>query len=258
MLSKRINFYNEYEESLSGIIQIPDIDEKFPAVIICHDFNENKDRELMFDLGTQLAHFRFVTLRFDFLHHGESEGQAGKTTVTQQIEDLKAAIDFLSELEQVDPEKIAVIGHGLGGIISMLAAKQDERIKALITIGTRSHLQEFFDSYFRPEEQAQWQKDGFFEFHHGIKLHHDMLKDSEDHDVEEALKELKIPILAVNGTNDKRTPDANARTIYLLAEKSPIKNLEIVEAADHSFTGDHRQPMIEVCADWLVRMFQNL
>lgn len=245
---QKISFQNEEGQTFSAHLNIPAEEGKYPAVIILHDFRENKDREFLFDIAGFLNAWNICALRFDFLGHGESEGNFEFTTVSDMIDDVKAAIDFLETIPQVDSEKIALVGHGLGGMVSVIYAPADERVKALVLAGVRSHIEGFLKSHYSENEILEWKTIGF---HHAFdhKIRKNFLEDLENHDVLESMKKVKCPVFIITGTNDKRTPFENARELYLSC--NAMKNLDIVEGADHNFTGDYRQYFLETAAAWL-------
>lgn len=245
---KRVSFQNDEGESFSGSLDIPSETGKYPAAIILHDFRENKDREFLFDIASFLSSWRICALRFDFLGHGESEGNFEFMTLSDMIEDVKAGIDFMETVEQVDSENIALIGHGLGGIIAAIYAAADERVKALVLVAVRSHIMDFLKSYYSENEISEWKNIGV---HHAFdhKLRKGFLEDLENHDILERMSKVKCPVFIISGTNDKRTPFENSRELYMSCNS--MKNMDLVEGADHNFTGSHRQYFLETVAAWL-------
>ncbi len=246
MIQQEVTFTNEDEQPLSGFIRIPDEDGEYPTVIVCHGFMQTKDRELYMDIANMLSYQQFVTLRFDFLHHGGSHGETTQASLTQMIKDIKTAIDYLEELPQVDKNRIVLIGHDLGGMAALLL--KDKRVKAICTIASRTSTEGFMDSYFDEYEIREWKKHLYYDCHE-VRLGIAFLNDIYKHDVLEAVGSKHIPLLFINGTNDKRTPFDEAKRLFY---HSKIKQLELVDGADHSFTErEHRMGIIEVINNWL-------
>lgn len=246
MIQDHVTFPNEHEQELSGFIRIPDEDGKYPVVIVCHGFMQTKDRELYMDIANLLSYQQFITLRFDFLHHGESHGETVQASLTQMIEDIKDAIDFIEKIPQADKDRIAIIGHDLGGMAALLL--KDPRVKALCTIASRTSTTTFMNSYFDEYEIKEWKRDLYYDCQE-IRLGIAFLNDIYKHDVLEAAGSKHIPMLFINGTNDKRTPFDEAKRLFY---HSKVRQLEIVDGADHNFTEkEHRMGIIDVINNWL-------
>lgn len=250
MIDSEITIPTHDKLHLSAHIRIPDGDGPFPAVIICHDFLDNMKREFLVNLFLDLSFRRFIVLRFDFSHHGESHGERKETTITRQTEDITDVITYLETMSQVDKKKIAIVGHGLGGDIALLT--DDFRIKAIVTIGSRCRLDEFLRSYFNEEEVHRWRQEKTINYEY-LELDIDFLNDIQKYDVLESLKKKDIPMLFFHGQNDKRSPFENAREFYNHANQG---TLEIVEDADHRFTDPaHREYLFETLGMWLEKTF---
>lgn len=248
MIQEEVNFENGHHQEISGFIRIPDEDGTYPAVIVCHGFMQNKDRELYIDIANMLSYCRLITLRFDFSGQQESRGETTHASLTHMADDIRYAIDFLEKIPQTDKERIVIIGHDLGGMAALLM--KDQRVKAICTIAARSSAEAFMNSYFGEYEIQEWKR----------TLHHDyqdarlgisFLDDIYRHNILEAVSAKHVPLLFINGTNDKRTPFDEAKRLFYHSEK---RQLEIVDDADHNFTDrKHRMHIIEVMTDWLKR-----
>ncbi|MBI2147795.1 alpha/beta fold hydrolase [Candidatus Woesearchaeota archaeon] len=250
MIQQRVAMPTESGKSLAGVLRIPGDAGPYPAIAIYHGFLENKDRDLVMDIANALSFENFATLRFDFLSHGESHGRIEETTLSQQVQDICDALDFLETLPAVDKERIALVGHDLGGNACLLL--DDARVKALVTIGTRAHLDSFFESYFDEYEIKEWLKSGIHDCA-GIRLRDTFYHDLQKHNVIEHVQKKLIPYLIFHGTADARHPFEDARALYHVAP-NPI--IEIIEEADHNFTlPHHRAYMIESMRNFFLRVF---
>src|SRR5262249_51635402 len=76
-----------------------------------------------------------TVFRFDFTGLGSSEGDFGNTNFSSNIEDVKAAIDFLRSQNKA-PQ--ILIGHSLGGAAVLRAAEAISDLKAIVTINAPS------------------------------------------------------------------------------------------------------------------------
>ena len=157
---KKVNFKNRYGIKLVGDLYIPKnlTSEKLPAIAVSGPFGAVKEQSSGLYAQT-LAEKGFITLAFDPSYTGESEGEPRNVASPDiNTEDFSAAVDFLSNQENVNPEKIGIIGIcGFGGF-GLNAAAIDTRIKATATITmydmTRVTAKGYFDSM---DENARYE-----------------------------------------------------------------------------------------------------
>jgi pimeloyl-ACP methyl ester carboxylesterase len=130
--------------SLAGTLSKPAnaVAKPLPAVVLIGG-SGNADRdELAFgipifgQLAGTIADGGFVVLRFDKRGIGQSGGRLESASFGDFSDDLRAAVRFLSERKDVDPKRIAVVGHSEGGAVAMIAAAKDKRIAALVLVAT--------------------------------------------------------------------------------------------------------------------------
>ena len=102
------------------------------ALAVSGPFSASKEQSSGF-YAMKMAERGFVTLAFDPSFTGESGGDP-RATASPDIntEDFLAAVDFLSGIDEVDSEKIGIIGICGWGGIALNAAAADPRIKATL------------------------------------------------------------------------------------------------------------------------------
>lgn len=251
MIQEKTTFFNSNGEPLSAIVRIPEGAGKFPAVVLCHGFALNKDNELMFGLWDAISRAGFVCLRFDFTGHGDSKGNFRELTISQEIRDVKNAVEYLKTTNIVDEKRIAIVGHSLGASVAMLAAEEG-RIKAVAEISGVARLEDFISSKFNDFQVKEWKKKGYIQLHNFDELSIDMLRDIKRHDLLSGLKKMKCPLLIIHGTDDTLVPFENAREIFNHANDP--KFLELVDGADHFFrNAQDREMLYEVIVGFLQR-----
>ena len=133
--------------TLSGIVHVPDDmkpGEKRPALMVLHGFGNNKDSANSMNPAELFCRWGYVTFRFDFRGCGESEGERGKVICLEQVEDIRAAVDCLSQRPEIDPQRIGVVGSSFGGAVAIYAGGVDQRIACVISSGGWGHGEQKF------------------------------------------------------------------------------------------------------------------
>ena len=105
---------------------------QFPAIAVSGPFGASKEQSSGL-YAMRMAERGFVALAFDPSYTGESSGEPRRTASPDiNTEDFMAAVDFLSKQENVDLERIGIIGICGWGGIALNAAAADTRIKATV------------------------------------------------------------------------------------------------------------------------------
>lgn len=161
---KKVSFKNRYGITLVGDLYIPrkKPTDKLPAIAVSGPFGAVKEQSSGLYAQT-MAEKGFITLAFDPSFTGESSGNP-RLVASPDIntEDMSAAVDFLSVQDNVDPEKIGVIGIcGFGGF-ALNAAAMDTRIKATVTSTmydmSRVNANGYFDTMSKEDRYQLKQK----------------------------------------------------------------------------------------------------
>ena len=135
---------------------------KRAAIAVCGPFGAVKEQSSGLYAQT-MAEFGFLTLAFDPSFTGESGGQPRYVASPDiNTEDFCAAVDFLSVQDNVDPERIGIIGICGWGGMALNAAAMDTRIKATVTATmydmTRVNANGYFDSENTAEARYEKKK----------------------------------------------------------------------------------------------------
>ena len=133
---QKVEFVNRFGIKLVGDLYIPKSikkGDKLPAIAISGPFGAVKEQASGLYAQT-LAEKGFITLAFDPSYTGESSGTPRNIASPDiNTEDFSAAVDFLSNNANVNPDKIGILGIcGFGGF-ALNAAQIDTRIKATVT-----------------------------------------------------------------------------------------------------------------------------
>lgn len=157
----KVTFVNRYGITLAADMYVPkDSEGKLPAIAVCGPFGAVKEQCSGLYAQT-MAERGFLTIAFDPSFTGESGGQPRYMASPDiNTEDFQAAVDFLSNCEMVDAERIGTIGICGWGGMAMNAAALDTRIKATVVSTmydmTRVNANGYFDS--EDSEEARYAK----------------------------------------------------------------------------------------------------
>lgn len=121
---------------LEGILEIPLASgTPLPGALICHPhplYGGNMHNNVTRAVKNGLLERGLICLRFNFRGTGQSEGAHGEGI--DELEDVRAALDFLETVGQVDRRRIVVAGYSFGCWVALRAASRDNRPVRLIGI----------------------------------------------------------------------------------------------------------------------------
>ena len=153
---KKVTFHNRYGITLAADMYTPKGAEgKLPAIAVSGPFGAVKEQSSGL-YAQKMAEYGFLTIAFDPSFTGESGGSPRYVASPDiNTEDFCAAVDFLSVQEDVDSERIGIIGICGWGGMAINAAAQDTRIKATASMTmydmTRVNANGYFDNENTPE-----------------------------------------------------------------------------------------------------------
>ncbi len=154
----KVTFINRYGITLAADLYLPkNAEGKLPAIAVCGPFGAVKEQCAGLYAQT-MAQRGFLTIAFDPSFTGESGGMPRYMASPDiNTEDFQAAVDFLSCHDQVDPDRIGIIGICGWGGMAMNVAALDTRIKATVVSTmydmTRVNANGYFD-----EEDSEAQR----------------------------------------------------------------------------------------------------
>ena len=134
VVHEKVTFRNRYGITLAADMYIPkNAKGKLAAIAVSGPFGAVKEQSSGLYAQT-LAERGFLTIAFDPSYTGESGGQPRYVASPDiNTEDFCAAVDFLSTLDDVDSERIGILGICGWGGMALNAAAMDTRIKAMVT-----------------------------------------------------------------------------------------------------------------------------
>jgi len=257
MVEEFVSFSSEGMR-IAGMLHVPE-ETPAPGIILCHGFTGTRvESHRLFVLAArEFCKQGFAVLRFDFRGSGESEGLFEQTSISGEIEDLKAAVNWIHERKEVLDRGVGVNGLSLGGAVAALAAAEDMRIRAVSLWSTPATLspESFAESLNQALRQPETRLDkllnqGYLDLSSGDRIGKKFLVDVFKHDILNAVSEIAPrPLLIVHGTEDPTVPVSHAQKLYEKAGEPKEKFL--VDGADHTFARrDWQTKVTEYTASW--------
>ena len=200
-----------------------------------------------------IAESGMMAVRYDKRGNGQSGGRSESATVSDFAEDVRAVVRWLEKRPDVDPKRIAVVGHSEGAWVGLLAASRDRRIAAVVSVagpsttGAELVLEQqrlaLDDMKLPPEERdkriaLQQQIHSAVQTGKGWDTVPPQLRKEADtpwfqsllaFDPAKVLDDVRQPLLFVHGALDRQVPVAHVERLSDLARKeSKSKSVEVV------------------------------
>jgi alpha/beta superfamily hydrolase len=249
---------------LYGEVYIPDV-VPAPALLICHGMNKQGFHLLkIYDqLARTACENGFVALLFDFRGVGKSEGEFDYGAREQG--DVKCTLDYLASRSEVITKRIYIIGHSLGGAVSLYALRNETRVKGLVLWSVPKNHYYNVRKFIRNKRGRR----GLYGFHilsridklfnvsrlfklevYGIDLRPRYVRDKlmKLNECEAASKLKEVSLLVVNGENDKIVGVDEAQEVYNSANDP--KSLLILKSTDHIFKGKEDE-LVQKTMAWI-------
>ncbi len=154
----KVTFINRYGITLAADLYVPaGASGRLSAIAVCGPFGAVKEQSSGL-YAQELARRGFLTIAFDPSFCGESGGEPRYMASPDiNTEDFQAAVDYLSVREDVDPERIGILGVCGWGGLALNTAALDTRIKATVAATmydmTRVNARGYFDSEDSEEQR---------------------------------------------------------------------------------------------------------
>ncbi|MGO4886922.1 alpha/beta hydrolase family protein [Anaerobacillus sp. MEB173] len=246
------------EKNLSGAIHIPGNSglHSHPAIILVHGFVGSKvgEHRLFVKAARYFSQLGYVVFRFDFSGCGESDGDYGDVTVSNQIEELKGAIDFVLSQKEVNKNNLTVIGHSLGGAVSALTAGLDDRISQLLLWSPVARPYEDIVRITGDFAVKHAKETGLYDYN-GFNLSHTFFSDLQNHKPLEDIKNFNGLAFIIHASHDEDVPNINAADYTKAINQSMPTHLStstLLEHADHTFSSySFENELFELSSNWL-------
>ncbi len=252
--SKRVSFPNRQGIQLAGIIDW-DPEHLSASCVFAHCFTCTKDLKAIVRISRNLAERGLGVLRFDLTGLGGSGGEFSETTFENNCEDVRAAIEFVTD--EMQPPQF-LIGHSLGGAAQMAVASEVESAKGIATIASPSdtfHLSKTLQR-MNPQIKAVGHGEvtiGGFTY----LVREKMLEVLEQTDLQTPIRTNGLPHLIFHSPVDDTLPISHAEKIFEWV--TGPRTFVTLDGSDHLLVDNPHDVefVAEHIALWANRILQN-
>ncbi|MFD2110968.1 alpha/beta hydrolase family protein [Thiorhodococcus fuscus] len=197
-----------------------------PTVLILHGWGGNAEQMLPFAVPLHRA--GFAVLLFDARNHGRSD-RDGLSSLPRFAEDLEDALDWVAQRPEVDPQRLAALGHSVGAGAVLLTASRRPELAAAISIAAFAHPEQLMERHLRSKHIPRpivWLVLRFIEYR--IQARFDDIAPCR------TIRRAQCPVLLVHGEDDARVPFAEADQIHANRRDDRVTLLPIPDAGHES------------------------
>ncbi len=249
MIHEKITIKNRDKHDIIGILTLPNTKGSWPMIIGCHGLFTTKETFIeKWSTTLQMLHEEgYGSFMFDFTNNlGESFGQFENITVGQEVSDLEDVLSFFWTKQYVQKDRIGLLGHSLGGMVSLITAASSPTIAAQVVIAPVVNFQIVRLMQAGQEGVQAWKEKGYTIMHtrtldRDFKIKYRFYEEGISYDMPQLAAEIKSPTLIIQGDQDDRVPVNQAYDLmkYLAAPK----DLKIIDDGGHNLhtTDQQRQ-----------------
>lgn len=217
---------------ISAVIVTPETGKSLhPAVILSHGLISSKTSSKYVVLSDRLAAMGIASCRFDYHGCGQSGGDIRDTTLTIRLENLDRIVENMVSRQDIDPDRIGILGSSFGGVTCLVKASRDPRVKCVSPWAT---------PYLLKKNEDEKIDD--------IVFHDELYADFARYNILSLAKKVSHA-LVIHGDADEVVPCHEGKKIYERLDQP--KKLEVIEGADHILSNPvHRERAISLALEW--------
>ena len=224
------------------MLHIPeDANGKLPIVCIYHGFRGNKMEPhfIFVKLSRLLEKKGIASVRFDFGGSGESDGDFIDMTISKELEDAKAILNYAKSLDFAATDRIGIVGLSLGGAVSsMLADDCRDDIKTLCLWAPAGNINMILKEITN-DKMRKVRKMGFIDIDEivpgegGLALGIGFIEELFELDVYKKAVLYNKKVLLIHGEKDEVVPLSFSERYLEIYGKNG--RLHVIQGADHTF-----------------------
>jgi len=235
MPSEHVRFRGGFGDELAARVDLPE-GEALGYALFAHCFTCGKDLRAAGWICRTLAEHGIGVLRFDFTGVGESGGDFAATTFSSNLEDLRAAIRFMTASGRSPG---LLVGHSLGGAAVLAAGGEFAEVRAVATIAAPADTAHFKEKLLAAVPQLAWEEEAEITLggrRHRIRRH--LIEDLDLHPLPQRIAALGKPLLVLHSPADRTVAWGEAERIVAAAAQP--RSLVSLDRADHLLMADER------------------
>jgi len=228
-----------------------------PVILYAHGFNGFKDWGNFDLIARQFVNAGFTFVKFNFSHNGTSPKHPqdfvdldafAENNYTKELQDLDLVLSWI--IDEGNPfriymqtNSIGLIGHSMGGGISIIKTAEDKRIKALVTWASISQCKTPWGGW-PGEKMKEWKERNVAYYYNGrtkqqMPMHYQLFEDYSNNearlDILDATSKVAVPFLICHGSEDTSVSVRSAYEIHKANENSEL----LIVPSDHVFGRKH-------------------
>ncbi len=249
-------------EQLAACLHVPDparLTAAAPVVLCCHGLTGTRVGSCyrFVQLARRLVESNIACLRFDFRGCGESDGRFEDVTVSQLIEDVRAALASLDDMTGCDVTRLGVAASSFGALTASLALGDKAALTCLVLWAPVARMQPLVDRSLDGKAKALLDEQGWLD-HNGHRLGRAFLYEIPSADAPTELAGRPRPTLIFHGSDDQSVPIEHGKAYEEALRKAGADvRLEVLPTDDHGMRSvDLNERIIDGSAAWFRRFLQ--
>ncbi len=218
---------------LHAKLQKPENAHKYPLVIVIHGLTGHMEEEHIIAASDVFCELGCAALRVEMYGHGKSEGEFADHTMFKWASNLLDVVRYVKQRDDVTD--IYLCGHSQGGLLAVMGGGLlPDAFQAIIPLSPAVMIPEQIREGVFFDEQIDFKAlpDSFDFFGH--RLNSEYMRVARMIDTDDYIDKYDKPVLVIHGDRDEDVPLAYGVSC---AKRYQNGRLEIVEGADHCFTG---------------------
>lgn len=236
-MEESVCFSNSQGLALSGVISYPSRPQNMPMVVMCHGFSSGKNSKTNKLIVESLDRLGIASFRFDFVGHYDSQGSIEDLTISQGVDDLKSAVDYLlRRFQWIDKFRMGLFGTSYGGNVALWYASDNNTFKAIALKAPVSNYAEVRELQLGVQGIQEWKNKGFTFIEGGggeVKTNFKFYEDSKSRNTYYLVKRIKARCLIIHGDKDDNVP--LNQSLLLKEALNGKATLKVIENAGHNF-----------------------